>query len=155
MVSSISGQWPFRIHDILVSLHQPLQFRHQLSAIRATGPDRYRPIKSKPTRRRTGSIHRDNGLVIHLFDPLLLSISRQDCKFWLAIFKVAFLFILVSKGWDMIRNKTKIPAYQVMTTEAPSRSNLAKALLLVIFSFEGWENANFVSEVPRLLFQPN
>ena len=80
MVPSIPWKWPLRIHNILISVYRPLQFWHELFAIRPTGPDCCGSVKSESASWRTGPIHRSSDVVMHLLDSLLLGLGGQDGK---------------------------------------------------------------------------
>lgn len=70
---------------------------------------------------------------------------------YLYILKLVFLLVLLGAGAKraVVGPKIGFPELEGSKTF----SNYAQALLLVLFSFEGWENASFVRN-PRRRFEP-
>ncbi|KAJ4207539.1 hypothetical protein NW759_013939 [Fusarium solani] len=76
---------------------------------------------------------------------------------WLAFFKIIFLFGLIgvadrakdaSDDW-LVTHPTSVEQENNPSIGKPTNLAFAKALLAVLFSFEGWENATFVAgEIP-------
>jgi hypothetical protein len=78
---------------------------------------------------------------------------------WLAFFKIVFLFGLIgvadrakdaSDDW-LVTHPTSVEQENNPNIGKPTNLAFAKALLAVLFSFEGWENATFVSLSCHLL----
>ena len=62
---------------------------------------------------------------------------------YFCVLKVLILFILLGVGMKRAIVGPKI-GFPYIPDTRKTFSNYARALLLVMFSFEGWENANFV-----------
>lgn len=68
-----------------------------------------------------------------------------------AVLKIIFLIILLGGGASSaINHRYGAPTFTECSPLHRS-TGYAKALLLVIFSYEGWENANFVSQLSSFL----
>lgn len=86
--------------------------------------------------------------------------GRKLNKF-LAVVKICFLIGVIIVALTALSNNIEdiegnaVPRAQDWLTwhESPSKVQFAKALLAVLFSFEGWENATFVSLFPLVAFQ--
>lgn len=86
--------------------------------------------------------------------------GRKLNKF-LAVVKICFLIGVIIVALTALSNNIEdiegndVPRAQDWLTwhGSPSKVQFAKALLAVLFSFEGWENATFVSLFPLVAFQ--
>jgi amino acid transporter len=63
-----------------------------------------------------------------------------------ALIKIAFLFVLLCFGWHYLSVNGPAPDFEAQPTGI-SALGYAQALLIVLYSYEGWENANFVSGI--------
>ena len=64
---------------------------------------------------------------------------------FLAVIKIIFLLVLVGAGGYAAKHAIYVSEGYGECGPVVSKTGAARAFLLVIFSFEGWENANFVS----------
>ncbi len=69
---------------------------------------------------------------------------------YLCILKLVFVVVLLGASAKTAMVGPKI-GFPTLVDESKTFSNYARALMLVLFSFEGWENASFVSK-PRRKF---
>lgn len=72
--------------------------------------------------------------------------SARKLNRWLAVVKIFFLFLVLFAGFHAIRTTPyKGAGFQECAPPKRSKIEYGKAMLLVIFSYEGWENATFVA----------
>lgn len=64
-----------------------------------------------------------------------------------ALIKILFLLVLLGFGFAAIRHNTSPVEFTQKVSGIPAL-NYAQAILIVLFSYTGWENANFVSTTP-------
>jgi amino acid transporter len=72
-----------------------------------------------------------------------------------ALIKILFLLVLLGFGFAAICRNTNPVEFTQKVSGIPAL-NYAQAILAVLFSYAGWENANFVSTtpVPECSFRP-
>lgn len=83
--------------------------------------------------------------LIHYFSAR----AGRKANRWFCVMKITILLILLGKTTKRAIMGPKI-GFPQLSGQSDAFSNYAQALLLISFSFGGWENAGFVSQTPHM-----
>jgi len=85
------------------------------------------------------------ALSIICFIQLFSSRAGRALNNFSSILKILFLIVLLGFGFDALRRHGSAGDFTDKTPVEVSNFSYAQALLIVLYSYEGWENATFVA----------